>query len=215
MKFLTSKILTLILLISGLSPISFALASAVDVSPEQLIKEMSESFEVAIVANQEKIKLTPKLTEELATQYIIPEINFKLMSRYILGKNWKKANPQEQQEFVTLFTQLLIRFYSKAFNELIEKHTLKQGMISYPVSRNKKNSRYVRIKTAIKINNDTPIVHVHYSLYQNKMKQWHIYDFTIEGISLVTSYRSSFNQIIQKEKVSGLLEHLRKKISKL
>lgn len=196
-------------------PFSFSFSSNIETTPAQLIKEMSEGFETAMVVSQEKIRSTPQLTEALATQHIIPHINFKLMSRYVLGKNWKKADLQEQQEFIILFTELLTRFYTKAFNELISKHTLKKGMITYPLSRNKKGSRYVRIKTAITISDESPAIHVHYSLYQSKTSEWQIYDFTIEGISLVTSYRSSFNSIIQKEAMVGLISHLKSKVSQL
>ncbi len=183
-------------------------------TPDVIIRQMSEAFEKDLVAQQDNIKENPQLTKELITRHILPNINFLLMSRYVLGKNWNKASEEERERFVDLFTRLLVHFYSKGFNEVIHKYQLSTGMISYLPFRSKKGARFVRVKTRVKLQADKPAIRIDYSLYQSKKHGWKIYDINIEGVSLVTSYRSSFNQIIQKHQMSGLLKHLQDKIDK-
>jgi phospholipid transport system substrate-binding protein len=206
----------LYLLIIGLCfPISaFSQSTNNNNSPQQLIKTMSEQFENEIITHQQEIKKNPAITDDLITKHLVSNVNFLLMSRYVLGKNWKKAATEQKDEFAQLFESLLIRFYSKAFIEYLKKNHIEKGMISYLPFRAKSGSKYAKVKTEIKVNPETPKIQVNYSLYQGKTKGWKIYDISIEGISLVTSYRSSFNDIIKKESMAGLINHLRKKVKR-
>jgi len=208
------QLLIYILIIGLCYPISaFSKSSAKSNEPQQLIQEMSQQFESELINNQLEIRKNPAITDELITKHLVSNVNFLLMSRYVLGKNWKKATTQQKEEFVELFTSLLIRFYSKAFIEYLKKNDIEKGMISYLPFRAKSGSKYAKVKTEIKVNPDTPKVQVNYSLYKGKSKGWKIYDINVEGISLVSSYRSSFNSIIKKETMDGLLKHLHKKIN--
>jgi len=205
------------ILFIGLSyPVTaFSSSTSSDNEPQQLIQVMSQQFEHELITHQKEIKKNPVITDDLITKHLISNVNFLLMSRYVLGKNWKKAATQQRDEFVELFETLLIRFYSKAFIEYLKKNDIEKGMISYLPFRAKAGSKYAKVKTEIKVNPDKPKIQVNYSLYRGKTKGWKIYDISVEGISLVSSYRSSFNDIIKKETMAGLIEHLRKKVVKV
>ncbi len=191
--------------------LNYANASADN--PQQIIREMSEQFEKKLLIHQKEIKKNAAIADELINKYLVPNVNFPLMSRYVLGKNWKKATATQQQEFIKLFKQLLIRFYSKAFIEYLQKHSVEKGMINFLPFRGKKGAKSAKVKIEIKVNADTPPIQVKYTLYKGKSLGWKIYDISVEGISLVTSYRSTFKQIVAKEKMSGLIAHLQKKIN--
>jgi phospholipid transport system substrate-binding protein len=181
-------------------------------SPLELVKHMSKQFEDDLISHQDKIKSDPSMTSEIIMRTLDSHVNFPLMSRYVLGQNWKKATKEQQDEFVILFKSLLIRFYSKAFNKYLKDHRIEKGMIAFSPYRKSSNPKYAKVKTEIKLNADTSKLKVQYSLYNGKKSGWKIYDLSIEGISLVTSYRSSFKDIIKREKMSGLIKHLDEKL---
>lgn len=206
------RILIYLSLIGFYCPVyAFSNATVNSNEPQQIIQTMSQQFENELITHQEEIRVNPAITDGLITKHLISNVNFLLMSRYVLGKNWKKTTTQQQDEFVQLFKALLIRFYSKAFIEYLKNNQIEKGMITFLPFRSKAESKYAKVKTEIKVNSGTPKIQVSYSLYHGKTKGWKIYDINVEGISLVNSYRSSFNQIIKKESMAGLITHLQKK----
>ncbi|MFK5985384.1 MAG: ABC transporter substrate-binding protein [Pseudomonadota bacterium] len=206
---LSPKIFRAILTIAMLLPVTLFANTQ---EPRLLIQEMSGQFENEMIEHQSDIKKDLSIADELIHKHLVPNVNFLLMSRYVLGKNWKKADAAQQDEFVGLFKSLLIRFYSKAFVEYLKKHQIEKGMINILPYRAKSGSKYAKVKTEITVEPGAPKVQVKYTLFNSKTKGWKIYDISVEGISLVTSYRSSFKNIIAKEKINGLLNHLKKKL---
>ena len=181
-------------------------------TPDQVIRNMASDFEQAFVSQQQQIKAHPEMVKTLIQQYLMPQVNFALMSRYVLGRNWNKANPQQQQQFMRLFEQLLLHFYSKGFVEVAQKYHLTTGMVTFLPFHMKQNSKFARVKTRVKLHADKPAIKINYSLYLTQKSGWKIYDISVEGISLVTNYRASFNRLIQKGGITLLLENLQQKI---
>ena len=134
---------------------------------------------------------------------IINEVfDYKELSRRTLGREWKKFKPEQQTEFIDLFSKLLENVYADRIlaytHEKIEfgKETeLKKGRVeveSYIITMdNKKVPLFYRMS--------------------NKTGQWRVYDVVIEGVSMIKNYRGQFRQILSKKKPEDLLEILRKK----
>lgn len=130
------------------------------------------------------------------------QINFSGMSRRILAINWKKANEQQKQAFEDLFRLILLNTYwdriSGYNNEKVEFIT---GMIE--------GNRFATVDTVIiseKI--EIPITY-RMELVDGK---WLAYDFLIESLSLVTSYRTEYRNIVKTRGMDGLLEHMQEKL---
>jgi phospholipid transport system substrate-binding protein len=134
---------------------------------------------------------------------IINEVfDYKELSRRTLGREWKKFKPEQQTEFIDLFSKLLENVYADRIlaytHEKIEfgKETeLKKGRVeveSYIITMdNKKVPLFYRMS--------------------NKTGQWRVYDVVIEGVSMIKNYRGQFRQILQKKKPEDLLQTLREK----
>jgi phospholipid transport system substrate-binding protein len=134
---------------------------------------------------------------------VINEVfDYNELSRRTLGREWKKFKPEQQTEFVDLFSKLLENVYADRIlaytHEKIEfgKETeLKKGRVeveSYIVTMdNKKVPLFYRMS--------------------NKTGQWRVYDVVIEGVSMIKNYRGQFRQILSKKKPEDLLVTLRKK----
>ena len=116
---------------------------------------------------------------------MLPHIDFQRMSKWVLGKHWRRANIEQREQFVNEFRQLILRTYSTALLEFSE-----QKVNVLPV-RAAADAREVTVRTEIQAQQG-PVIPIAYDLYLDKNQQWKVYDLSIDGISLVSNYRSSF-----------------------
>lgn len=188
-------LLALFVLLSSFS--SFA----ADISPDQLIKETSEKVLGALEQNKEKYAEQPEEIFKLVNDIILPHLDFRAMSKLALGKNWRKANNDQQARFTDAFKSMLIRTYSKSLTEYAG-----QEIKFLPYRPPAEGKRTVRVKTVIR-QSSGPEIPINYSL-RIKNDIWKVYDIKIDGISLVTNYRNSFASDIRRVGIEGLIEKL-------
>src|SRR5438045_854607 len=118
-----------------------------------------------------------------------------------LGPHWNPRTPQERQEFTRLFAELLDRAY-------IGKIELYQGeKIRYVGETINGDDATVKTRILTKKGSEVP---VDYRLH-SKDGRWLVYDVIIEGVSLVSNYRTQFNKIVQTESYDALILRLRAK----
>lgn len=134
---------------------------------------------------------------------IAPHFDFRAMSQSTLSVNWKKATPEQQDEFVELFKKLLENVYIVAM-ESYAGQTVRYG-------KEKVDGKRASVETFILQPNgvETPVI------YRVRLKQdeWLAYDVVVEGVSLVSNYRSTFRSIADKEGMDGVLRMLKDKVS--
>ena len=127
--------------------------------------------------------------------------DFKEMGRLALAGHWKERTPREQQEFVQLFTALLERSYlSSIENYAGEKITFLSESVSGP---------YAQVRSRITTDRRVEIS-IDYRLLDDGAR-WVVYDVVLDGVSLVSNYRSQFNSIIRTSSFVELLAKLRNK----
>jgi len=90
---------------------------AAEVQPDELIKQTSEKVLDALEKNKEQYAEQPEELSKLVNDIILPHLDFRAMSKLALGKNWRKANDDQQLRFVDAFKSMLIRTYSKSLTE--------------------------------------------------------------------------------------------------
>ena len=129
--------------------------------------------------------------------------DFRSMSQSVLATNWEKATPEEQQRFTEFFTQ----YIEETYRAKIEAYTDEKVMYK----EEKINGDRASVDTAI-VTSSTEIP-VTFKL-KNNDGQWYAYDVVIEGISLVSNYRSTFAAIVKNEGMDGLLSDIQKRIDK-
>lgn len=191
-------------------------AEAPTVEPQKLMEDTSREMIQAFMAQTEAIRKDPEVANRLINENLVPNINFTLMSRWVLGRNWKKATKEQQQEFIKEFKLLVVKFYSRALIEYLQSNELSQDMITFIPFRGELKGKYATVRSQVNPPNGNEPVKVNYDLYlSKKTKKWQVYDVSVEGISLVTTYRSSFKQIITQKGMDALLTELKDKNSKL
>ncbi len=124
------------------------------------------------------------------------------LAKRVLGRNWSKLDPDQQQEFMQLFQQVL----EKAYADKILAYT-NEKIVYYKESMLADNRAEVQTKV-ITSSKEIPIF---YRVIE-KGGAWKVYDVVVENVSLVLNYRSQFNEILSKNTPAQLLEVLRKKV---
>ena len=126
--------------------------------------------------------------------------DFDEISRRALSRNWTSRSPDEQTEFVRLFTSLLERTYLGRIESYSGEKILYLGeVVDGPFAT-------VRSKVVTKRRTETPL---DYQLHLRDGR-WKVYDVLIDHVSFVATYRSEFARIIQRESYAALVERLRK-----
>ena len=182
---------------SGLSA-----ASVVDDAPIVLIKTTSDEVLAAIKDNSEKIKTDPKLVSGLVEKMVLPHIDFQTMSKLVLAVNWRRASAAQQAAFTQEFRELLVRTYSKSLGEYDGQK------VTYFPMRPESDSKEALVRTEIQAKSGMPIP-VAYRLRKNEQGAWKIIDVVIDEVSLVTNYRNTFAQDVQRVGIDGLIKQLR------
>lgn len=172
---------------------------AVEKSASDTVAQTVEK--VKVVVERESEGLSSEQVETELRDLLRPVFDFREMARRSLGANWKKGTPEQQAEFVDLFSDLLAKNYLKKIRENIRKGT-------FAVAGESEKGKKSLVKTTFTI--DGEVFKIDYRLRQKK-NRWMAYDVIIENIGLVTNYRNEFAGIIRKEKFDGLLVKLRAK----
>jgi phospholipid transport system substrate-binding protein len=124
------------------------------------------------------------------------------MSRAVLGKHWRRASKGQQERFVREFRDLLVRTYATALLEYTEER------IDYPPLVAGADGNDVTVRTEIEQPGGLGIP-IHYRM-ERQEDGWKIYDVTIDGLSLITNYRNTFNNDVRKVGLDQLIDNLKK-----
>jgi phospholipid transport system substrate-binding protein len=127
--------------------------------------------------------------------------DFRAMAQSTLAQNWRSASEEEQRRFVTLYSRLL----EDTYLVMVEEYTNETVEYRKETLRNEKTAQVDTIILAP--GKEIPVI------YRTRLKDgdWYIYDVIIEGVSLISNYRSTYQQIVRRDGMSGLLAQLEKK----
>jgi phospholipid transport system substrate-binding protein len=173
--------------------------------PQDKVRQTVDA--VLALLGDEALK-APERTQERRTkirQAVLQRFGFEEMSRRSLAVHWQKLSPQERQEFVQLFTDLLERSYI----DKIDGYRGNPQNIRYTKETIDKDG-YASVHSEI-VNQRDMNVDVEYRLLQRN-GNWEVYDIVIEGVSLVNNYRTQFNKIIQESSYANLIKQMKLKL---
>jgi phospholipid transport system substrate-binding protein len=139
-------------------------------------------------------------------QAVLQRFGFAEMAQRSMAQHWRTLTPQQRQEFVELFTDLLARSYMSR----IENYKAGPQGVRYP--KEDITGDHAVVHTEIMNERDPQPIKVDYHLL-HKDSDWKVYDIVIEGVSLVNNYRTQFNTIILKDSYAGLVKQMRTKLA--
>ena len=125
--------------------------------------------------------------------------DFDEMCRRMLAEHWQEAAPYQQGEFVRLFTEMLERSYLRGLR------SVPVGAVTFLGETVSGSYAQVNSRIATGRFGETS---VEYRLVDHG-DRWEVYDVVLDGVSLVSSYRSQFASILRTSSFAQLLERLR------
>jgi phospholipid transport system substrate-binding protein len=192
-KALPSAALVLLMIGYG-SPISAG-------EPTEQLRQSIDSLLGVLKSPELKGEGKAKERRQKLREIIYPRFDFTEMAKRALGSHWQRRNPEEQKEFVKLFTALL----EEAYLDTIESY--KGEKIQYLNERLDQN--FAQVDTKI-FDPHGQEYSVNYRLH-NPGGDWKVYDVIIENISLVNNYRSQFNRILGRSSYEELIAAMKEK----
>jgi phospholipid transport system substrate-binding protein len=134
-------------------------------------------------------------------EIIYPRFDFGEMAKRSLGPHWQRRSPEQQKEFVGLFTDLL----EAAYLDRIESYNGQKVQFG----KETLDKNHAEVDTKIIDSKGTEFA-VNYRMH-NTGGEWKVYDVVIENISLVNNYRSQFSRLLAKSSYEDLVVALKEK----
>lgn len=182
-------------------------AAAQDLSPDALVKSVTEDV-IAVVKQDKEIQAgSSKKTIALVEEKVLPHFNFTRMTALAMGVNWRKATPDQQKIIVEQFRTLLVRTYSTALS------AYRSQVIEVRPLRAQPADTEVVVHSEVKQSGAEP-VSIDYSM-EKTPGGWKVYDVAVGGVSLVTTYRDTFASEVRNAGIEGLIKALSAKNQQL
>ena len=175
-------------------------AAAAQEAPDALVKRVTDEVLVIIKSDKELQAGNPRKVVELAEAKVLPHFDFARMTRLAVGRNWQQASEAQKEALVKEFRTLLVRTYSNSLT------AYRDQKIEVKPSKVGGGDKDATVRTAV-IQQGGPPIPIDYSMEKTD-GGWKVYDVVIDGVSLVTTYRSSFNDQIAKGGIDGLVKTL-------
>lgn len=196
----------------------FSAANASENDPTMMLEQVSQQLFIQLKSEQDIIEQRPQRLFELVDEIIGPHVNFIRVSRWVLGKYWRQATSEQKKLFILEFHTLLIRFYIAALlvepKELDKLFAHTDNLIHFKPAAVNHNQDKVRVHAEVHLPSGMRIP-VIFRMHLSKKKQWKIVDLTVDGISLVSTYRSSFATEIRRNDLDKMLTDLTERNQKL
>lgn len=170
------------------------------VQPDQLIRNTVDEV-IAIIKKDKDIQAgDPKKIVALVDEKVLPHFDFTRMTRLAVGKYWRAATPQQRDVLVTEFRNLLVRTYTKVFT------VYRNQTVDIKPFRMAAGDTEVTVKTVINKPGSEPVP-VDYEM-EKIGDDWKVFDISIEGVSMVMSYRGTFASEVESGGIDGLIKTL-------
>ena len=184
----------------GLVAVAGAPAADGPAAPQRLLQETADTLLAALNAERAAFRAEPARLQSLVRRHLVPQVDFARLSALAVGRAWRAATESQRARFVAEFERLLVRTYATG---LLEFETWE---IRFPPQRIGDDADDVLVRTEV-LRPGAPPVPVGYRMHRADGR-WRVYDVLIEGISLASTYRTSFEQEIRRVGIDGLIEHL-------
>ncbi|HTR07288.1 MAG TPA: ABC transporter substrate-binding protein [Paraburkholderia sp.] len=177
-----------------------AFAQTVDSSnPDTLVKTVTQQVMDQIKGDKSIQSGDINKITQLVNEKILPYTDFRRTTQLAMGRNWRTATPEQQQQVIEQFKALLIRTYSGALAQVRDQQ------IQYKPFRANPDDTDVVVRSTV-LNNGQPI-ELDYRLYKTS-QGWRVYDINVLGAWLIQAYQQQFQEKIQQGGVDGLIQFL-------
>ncbi len=173
-----------------------------ETSPVPMLQKTAQEIIDTLKVNQGHLKTDNRIINQAIQRYLLPHVDIEGMSRSVLGGQvWTKATASEKQAFSHVFTELIIRTYASPLAEYSGE------TVNFMPVRGEIDAHFLRVNSVISRPNGQRIP-LSYNLV-SKSGDWKIYDLSVEGISLLQSFKLQFANILQQGTIKDLINQMR------
>ena len=170
-------------------------------SPVPMLEKTADNIVEVLDKNKASLKTNSGIVQQTVREQLLPHMDVKGMARSVLGRAaWVRATETEQRRFTKAFTELVVRTYSAPLAEYSDEK------IMFLPERAAPSGRFTRVNSVI-IRPSGQKIPLSYSLVLKK-DTWKIYDFSVEGVSLLQSFKTQFGQILRMSDMNTLIAEL-------
>jgi phospholipid transport system substrate-binding protein len=169
-------------------------------APDALAKSVTEEV-LAILRSDRDIQAgNVRKVVDLVDKKVLPHFDFVRMTQLAVGRHWRAASPEQQKALVHEFRALLVQTYAATFV------AYRDQMIEYRPLRVQPEDTDVVVRSSVGMPGGQPVT-IDYRMHKTG-SGWRVYDVVVGDLSLVQSYRGTFNSEVQKGGVEGLIKAL-------
>jgi len=170
-------------------------------SPLSIVKSTTDKVIERVITDRDNLRGEPTKMYNLVSELIFPHFDFPIMAQLVIREHWKTASAETRAAFVEQFRQLLVKTYSIALLEFSGQE------INYPNN----DGIDISAKTVL-VNQEiqqagSRSIKLGYRLHKGS-GDWKVFDVSIDGVSLVKTYRASFSSMIENDGLDGLVGNL-------
>jgi phospholipid transport system substrate-binding protein len=174
---------------------------AADPAPDQIARNATDKIVALLKANKAEYNRDHKKLYAMVDEQVLTHFDFRAMSRTVLGRHWRAASEDQRARFIAEFRELLVRTYATALLKYNDEE------IVYLPFRSSPDDRTATVRSEVRRKDGAPPIAIQYSFYRTD-NVWKVYDVTIEGASLVSTYQTTFAARVQKEGLDALIASL-------
>ncbi len=187
--------------LAALLLVAYAVAvPAQEPGPDDLVRQVTAEVLEAIQNDKQLQAGDRQKALALAERKILPLVDFREATRLAVGRAWNTATPDQQEQLTTQFRTLLVRIYSNAIGVYRGQTMRVQPVKMAP------GATQVTVRNQY-VSPGRPPTSVEYAMHKTPTG-WKIYDITVEGVSLVLTYRGEFDQVVREAGIDGLIRRL-------
>lgn len=175
-------------------------ALAADLAPDELVKNTATEVLTIIKQDKDIQSGNTQKVVELVDAKVLPHFDFTRMTRLAVGRSWNQASDAQKEQLIKEFRTLLVRTYSVSLAQY------KNQTIDYRPLKVAPDDKEVTVKSSVN-QPGAQAIPIDYRM-EKTADGWKAFDIAVEGVSLVTNYRSSFNSIVQQSGIDGLIKSL-------
>lgn len=195
MKKFTFKSLATFLFLTLVSPLCFAIAS-----PADQLQQVANNMLTQLKSNQSQLHKM-SVIRKIVNQTLLPHVDLNNMSAHVVGNDWRTATAQQKTQFKTEFARLLTSTYAAALSSYHD------DIVKFlPLRGNFSNQQSLTVYSNL-IRPSGQNIPISYDV-NRVANQWKVYDFSIEHVSMVQSYRSQFASVLAQGGMSALLSRM-------
>lgn len=171
--------------------------------PQQLVQQTTDKVLETLSHRRKELEKDHQLIYDLTNEIVVPHFDFVTIAKFVLARYWRTASKEQKLRFIRAFRELMVKTYAIAILEYND------NKIEYLPLRDDVSKEDVTVRTEFHLPGKPPVA-INYSLHQRE-SGWKVYDISVDGVSIVTTFRTSFGTEIKQDGLDAVIERIEKK----